>query len=58
MQEVESLLINRMKLGHQKIHDNQIFPMTSMSHPKAREYMLAVKRNDLKAVRDLLMFTS
>lgn len=58
MQEVESLLISRMKLGHQKIQDNQIFPMTPISHPKAREFMLAVKRNDLKAVRNFLMFTS
>jgi ankyrin repeat protein len=55
---MESLLIGRMKLSHQKISECKIWPLKAFSHQKSREYLLAVKRNDVKAVRNLLMFSS
>ena len=47
-----------MKLSYDRIAFCQIWPTKPYSHKKSREFLSAVKRDDIKVVRYLLMFTS
>lgn len=55
---METLLINRMKISHNRIATTPIWPIEAFTHSKSREFLNAVKRNDLKGARNFLMFTS
>lgn len=55
---METVLRKRMRVPAITIQTTPVWPTEPFQHHKAFEFIAAVKRNDLKAVRNMLMFNS
>lgn len=56
--EMDLVLIRGMKMSSEDIYNNPIWPMEPQTMDLSREFFLAVKRNDLKAVRNMIAFSN
>lgn len=56
--EMYQVLICQMKMSFEDIRDNQIWPDRPLSHPAAREFLLAVKNGEYKKVKEMILYKS
>ena len=56
--EMDLILIRKLGISRQEIQESRVWPSSKFEHPLSREFFLAVKRNDLRQVKEMLYYKS